>query len=127
MVLAESSAWIDYLRDTSDVADAFESSLRSQALLTTDPVIMEVLAGARSPVEEERLSALLGTAQRLPCERADYVEAARIHRACRERGATVRGMLGCLIAAVAIRADVPLLHADRDFETIARCSGLELA
>jgi predicted nucleic acid-binding protein len=127
MVLADSSAWIDYLRDASVVTDQFEASLRARSLVTTDPVIMEVLAGARSPVEEERLSALLGTARRFPCERIDYVEAARIHRACRGSGEPVRNMLDCLIAAVAIRAALPLLHADRDFETIARHSLLELA
>lgn len=127
MVLADASAWIDYLRDASGVADQFEVSLRTSAVVTTDPVIMEVLTGARSPAEEERLAALLGAARRCPCEREDYVEAARIHRACRERGEMVRNMLDCLIAAVAIRADLPLLHADRDFETIARHSALRLA
>jgi len=117
----------DYLRDASGVAEQLEASLRAHSLVTMDPVIMEVLAGARSPVEEERLSALLGTAQRFPCERADYVEAGRIHGACRGGGASIRNMLDCVIAAVAIRADLPLLHADRDFETIARHSTLELA
>lgn len=128
MVLADSSAWIAYLRDdVVGVADQVEAGLRAQALATTDPVIMEVLAGARSRSEEDKLSALLGTARRIPSERADFVEAARIHRACRGGGETVRNMIDCLIAAVAIRAEVPLLHADRDFEVIAGHSELVLA
>lgn len=127
MVLADSSAWIAYLRDSGDTADRFEAALRAQALMTTDPVIMEVLAGARSPAEEQRLSAFMAIARRTPCERVDYVEAARIHRACREHGERVRSMLDCLIAAVAIRADVPVLHRDRDFAAIARHADLDLA
>lgn len=107
-----------------DVADQLERGLREQTLLTTEPVVLEVLAGARAPSEEARLSALLGTALRVPCEHADYVDAARVHRACRRNGETVRNLLDCLIAAVAIRAGVPLIHADRDFETIARHSPL---
>lgn len=29
-------------------------------------------------------------------------------------------LIGCLIAAVAIRADIPILHVDTDFDTLAR-------
>ena len=35
-------------------------------------------------------------------------------------------MLDCLLAAVAIREGVPLLHNDRDFEVLARHTPLEL-
>lgn len=127
-VLADTSAWVEFLRGTESPAHAaLREAVRREAVVTTDPVIMEVLAGARGPAEEERLSALLGIARRIACERADYVEAARIHRACRANGEHVRNMLDCVIAAVAIRAGTSLLHADRDFETIARHSGLVLA
>lgn len=127
MVIADSSAWIAYLRDQSGgVADQLEVALRARDLVTTDPVMMEVLAGARTPEDEERLMTLLAVAKRMPCERADYVEAARIHRMCRANGEAVRNMLDCLIASVAIRIDASLLHADRDFEVIARHSGLTL-
>lgn len=127
MVLADSSAWIAFLRDDGVVAHRFDDRLRAQEIVMTDPVMMEVLAGARTPVEEEQLSALLGVARRHPCERVDYVEAARIHRACRTNGEQVRSMLDCLIAAVAIRVAIPVLHNDRDFDTIARHSTLQLA
>jgi predicted nucleic acid-binding protein len=127
-VLADTSAWVEYLRGTGSSAHVkVREGVRRECLATTDPVIMEVLAGARTAAEEQQLSALLGIARRLPCERADYVEAARIHRACRKQGERVRNVLDCLIAAVAIRSGVPLLHADRDFETIARHSALQLA
>jgi len=126
--MADTSAWVEFLRGTESSAHVLlRSELEREHLVTTDPVVMEVLAGARAPAEEEQLSALLGVAHRLPCQRVDYVEAARIHRACRRSGEPVRNMLDCLIAAVAIRAALPLLHADRDFETIARHSTLELA
>ncbi|MGZ4694199.1 MAG: PIN domain-containing protein [Acidimicrobiales bacterium] len=40
-------------------------------------------------------------------------------------GSTIRKLDDFLIAAVAIRHGVPLLHEDRDFETIARHTRLE--
>ncbi|MDQ3574904.1 MAG: hypothetical protein M3378_03865 [Actinomycetota bacterium] len=42
--------------------------------------------------------------------------------------AAVDALLGdCLIAAVAIGAGVPLLHADADFEVLARHTELQVA
>ena len=56
----------------------------------------------------------------------DYERAASIHRACRARGETVRGLIDCLVAAVAIRTDSAILHADADFEVIARHTNLRI-
>ena len=56
----------------------------------------------------------------LPTTSADYDDAAQLYRTCRRNGATVRRMIDCLIAAVAIRAVVPILHADADFDVLRR-------
>lgn len=37
---------------------------------------------------------------------------------------TVRKLVDCLIAAHAIRANLPILHADVDFDVLARNTGL---
>jgi hypothetical protein len=50
----------------------------------------------------------------------DYDHAASLYRVCRRRGETVRKLIDCLIAAVAIRSNAQLLHADRDFTVLAR-------
>lgn len=42
------------------------------------------------------------------------------------RGETVRKMVNCLVAAVAIRNDIPLVHADRDYEVLARHTALRV-
>jgi len=47
-----------------------------------------------------------------------------MYRACRAAGETVRALTGCLTAVVALRASVPVLHADRDFDALARQTGL---
>ncbi len=49
-----------------------------------------------------------------------------LYRACRQNGATVRKLIDCLIAAVAIRANVPILHADADFDTLAHHTSLRV-
>ena len=49
-----------------------------------------------------------------------------LYRTCRRNGDTVRKLIDCLIAAVAMRAELPILHADVDFDAIARHTPLRL-
>ena len=56
----------------------------------------------------------------------DAEEAAAIHRRCRRAGETPRNLIDCMIAAVAIRRDEPVVHRDRDFDVIARHTRLQV-
>jgi len=83
-------------------------------------VQLELLAGARDERQAHALSRLLGRCEFLPLlEAIDYRSAAAMYRECRRRGTTIRRLPDCLIAAVAIRVDVELLHRDVDFDAIA--------
>lgn len=57
---------------------------------------------------------------------AHYDQAASIYRHCRREGETVRKLMDCLIAAVAISADVTILHLDSDFDAIERRTELSV-
>lgn len=123
MILVDTSAWVEALRHTGSAVDRMLEQLLDTAaeIVVTEPVIMELLAGARSRRE------LATTRRRLlafPMVRVEnlvtYERAAAVWRACRRGGETVRDALDCLIAAVAIREDATILHADRDFDAIAR-------
>lgn len=82
---------------------------------------MELLAGTRNAGERSKLRARLIGLPRLTLRGlADFESAAELYRACRMRGATVRKLIDCLIAAVAIRENVTVLHNDRDYEVLAR-------
>jgi len=87
---------------------------------------MEVLAGARDQQHLEQLRRLLARATLLPTESIDFDAAAAVFRTCRSRGKTVCKLIDCLIAAVAIRANVPLLHMDQDFVAIAAATDLRV-
>jgi predicted nucleic acid-binding protein len=82
---------------------------------------MELLAGARNPAEHTRLRVRLLALPRVSVQGlADFESASDLDRACRARGATVRKLVDCLIAAVAIREHATVLHNDRDFDVLAR-------
>ena len=87
---------------------------------------MEVLAGARDEHHLERLRGLLARATVIPTTPADYDEAAALFRRCRRDGYTLRRLIDCLIASVAIRAAAPILHHDGDFDVLARHAGLRV-
>ena len=126
MILIDTSAWIEFLRDTrSPVCERVDSLLDSR-IATCDPVRMEVLAGARDQEHLVQLRRLLARATLLPTESIDYDTAAAVYRSCRARSKTVRKLIDCLIAAVAMRASVPLLHLDEDFTAIAAVTHLRV-
>lgn len=130
MILADTSAWVEYLRDTGSRTHLLLRDLieRDEPHLTTDTVLMEVLAGARDERGLVASRALLARCEFLPAmSPGDYEHAAELYRTCRRGGATIRNLSDCLIAAVALRAGAAVLHADRDFDAIAQFAALEIA
>lgn len=121
MTLIDTSAWVEYLRSGNDaVADAVERLLESDQAEITEPVVMEVLQGGRSEPHVGQLKGLLSRAKLVAVDGADYGEAAFLYRLCRANGETVRSPIDCLIATVAVRAHLPVLHHDKDFDVLAR-------
>jgi predicted nucleic acid-binding protein len=100
--------------------------LLAEDIATCDPIRMEVLAGARREQHLQELRGLLARASAVPTGPVDFEAAAALYRTCRQRGRTVRRLMDCLIAAVAIRADIPLLHLDTDFEALVEHTALEV-
>ena len=125
MVLIDSSAWIEFLRDSGSPACYQVDELLDRDFAICDPIRMEVLAGARDESHLLNLRRLLARAVVIPMRPTDYEDAAALYRRCRRQGATVRKLIDCLIAAVAIRAGTPVLHHDADFRTLARHTTLQ--
>ena len=93
MILADTSAWVEYDRATGSAVD-----LRLAELIATDG----------------------------PVAVTDFEGAARIYRRCRQAGITPRGLVDCMIAAVARRHQATLLTRDADLNRVARVIGIEL-
>ena len=126
MILVDSSAWIEFLRDTGSEVCVAVDRLLDADLAICDAVSMEVLAGARNERHLIKLRGLLARATMLPTSPADYDAAASMYRSCRARGETVRKLIDCLIGAVAVRAGASILHADVDFSALARHTDVQL-
>ena len=126
MIVVDTSAWVEFLRDTgSDVCTRVDELLDGD-IATCDAIRMEVLAGARDEGHLNDLRRLLARASIVETMPGDYEDAAALYRTCRGGGETVRKLIDCLIGAVAIRADLPVLHSDADFDVLARRTPLRV-
>lgn len=129
MILADTSAWVEYDRATGSSVDRRLSELIAGEgpLAVTEPVVMEVLAGGRNEQRVAELRRLLSRFALLRCEpSADFEAAAAIYRRCRGVGVTPRGMLDCMIPAIAWRRGASLLAYDVDMARVARVLGVGL-
>jgi predicted nucleic acid-binding protein len=129
VILADTSAWVEFDRATgSQVDQRLTELIRTDGpLAVTEPVIMEVVAGARSDAREVELRRLLLRFSLLRFDAgADFDAAASIYRSCRRAGITPRGLVDCLIASVARRHHATLLASDGDMSRVARIVGIDL-
>jgi predicted nucleic acid-binding protein len=129
VILADTSAWVEFDRATGSAVDLRLTGLiRSEGpLAVTEPVIMEVVAGARTGDREADLRRLLLRFDLLRFDvAADFDAAAAIYRRCRREGVTPRGLVDCMIASVARRHHATLLAADADLSRVARVVGIDL-
>jgi predicted nucleic acid-binding protein len=122
LTLADTSAMIAFLRRSGSAANVrVRELLTSEPPLITEPVVLELLAGVRSQSELRQVRRFLSSLEIIPVIGLDDNEhAADLYRRCRARGSTIRSLLDCLIAAVAIRVDAAVLHEDRDFDALAQ-------
>lgn len=125
-LLVDSSVWISLLRGgVPTVRDRLaESADSGTRLATCEPIALELLAGAR-PSALRQVEQLLDGLPLLGLDpSADFRSAAALHRRTRTDGHTVRSLMDCVIAAIALRHDAVVVHRDRDFDCLGAATGL---
>ena len=123
--LADTSIWVSALRQPN-------SWLRSQIeadspVACTDPVLMELLSGVRNERELRATRAFATRGPFIPFDSAsDFEGAAAIYSAASRRGMTPNSHVDCMIIAVALRKDLPLVTLDIRQAAIAEVFGVTL-
>jgi predicted nucleic acid-binding protein len=129
VIVVDTSVWIDVLNDTpAPQAQRCTQLIESgEPIALTDVILTEVLQGLRSDREAALVERHLRAFPILRLEELDdFVLAAKLYRAARRAGVTIRKTLDCLIAAPCVRTGAPLLHADGDFDRLATCTPLRI-
>jgi len=123
LILVDTSVWIDLLRGVDSPHRLVLHRLidAEQDVCLADIILAEVLQGIRSDGDFRAVKRYL---MEFPIYRLEgvesYVSAALLYRRCRKSGITLRGVVDCLIARIAIENGLVIMHKDRDFERIAR-------
>jgi predicted nucleic acid-binding protein len=123
VILIDTSAWIEYFRATGSAAAIEVRRLLAEEadqVAMCEPVAMEILSGVSDDATHAKLERLVNGLPSLGVDNTvDFRAAARIYRAARRSGQTIRSINDCLIAALAIRHGVRFVHRDADFDVIA--------
>jgi predicted nucleic acid-binding protein len=129
VIAVDTSVWIDFFAGRSSPQVEYLSGCIEfgyEEIALTDIVLAEILQGLSTDRDVDRVEDRLSVFEVLLLRSlADFRKAASLYRTARRKGITVRRTSDCLIAAVCIRENVPMLHADSDFDHLA--SATELA
>lgn len=125
LILADTSIWIHFLRGTGvRYQERIVPLLMSDKLVTTPIIIMEILRGAKSQREYDKLSKDLAALHCCDLTSKVWERAFKLGYTLRHKGLNAP-LTDTLIAAVAQEYNVRLLHDDRHFEMIAAISSLK--
>jgi predicted nucleic acid-binding protein len=121
-----------YLADLSALARLHHDDVRSRVeplvlagrVATCGPVALELLSRARRPADHAALAEEVASLPRAPLDEAAVDRALEVQALLAVTGRhRAVGVLELLVAAVAERAGLAVLHHDRTFDLIAEATG----
>lgn len=115
-ILVDTSAWVAFFRGVDPGRAEVRTLLAEDRALRCGPVELELRRGLRRR-EAATVFAVWSAVPPLPVESIDYTSAGDLLRELKEAGRTLPSMDG-LIAAIALRHDVPLLTLDHHFDAV---------
>lgn len=120
--MIDTSVWIDFFRGVPSRETALLKDCLGQRdhIFITGVIAQEILQGIKDDSLCRSIREYLVLFDKLEAEFSDHIEAANIYRILRKAGLTIGSPMDCLIAVLAIRHDVSLLHKDSDFTFISQ-------
>ena len=115
-VLIDTSAWVAFFRGVDPGCTEVRALVADDRALRCGPVELELRRGLRRR-EAATVFAVWSAVPALPVESIDFARAGDLLRELAEGGRTLPSMDG-LIAATALRHDVPLLTLDHHFDAV---------
>jgi predicted nucleic acid-binding protein len=126
MIVADTSAWIDYFNGIdAPHTNLLDYELLHNRIITGDLIIVEFLQGFRKEKDYQQAKKLM--------EKLEYydflgkriaVQAALNFRFLQNKGVTVRKTIDVIIATFCIENRFSLIHNDRDFDSFEHHLGL---
>lgn len=117
--LVDTSVWIPYFRDGQSAYGELIDELIDDARVHINGIVLaELLTGARSPAEIDRLSSALAGLKLVPSGRASFESAGRSGFALKKKGVSVP-LSDIIIATDCIDHGLVLIESDKHYAVIA--------
>jgi len=128
MVIADTSAWIEYFKDgIPSVVKTLDYCLEHDLVGIGDLVYCEVIQGIKADKERELVASLFQSLPRFDMVGFKIAEKSAYNfRLLRSKGITVRKTMDVLIGTFCAENNFELLHYDRDFTLMAQHIGLAI-
>lgn len=128
MIVADTSAWIDYFNGiVAPHTDILDSDLQNSRIIIGDLITAELLQGFKSDKEYHSAKLLIEKLQYQDfVGRKIAIKAADNYRYLRSKGITMRKTVDAIIATFCIENNYPLIHNDRDFDPFEQHLGLKI-
>ena len=122
MVLVDTTVWIDFLkgRDTAEVETLEQLLAEETEVFITGLIVQEILSGVKESKDRARVRKELEHFILINPTLETHIQAAEIFDACRKKGYTIRSIIDCLIASLALEYDLTILENDKDYALISR-------
>jgi len=125
IILADTTVWVHFLRGSGiQFQERLVPLIMADRLAITPVIIMEILRGAKSQKEYDKLSKDLAALRSFDVSTKVWQRAFKLGYTLRHKGINAP-MTDTLIAAVAQEHNALLLHADRHYEMIASITPLK--
>ncbi len=119
MILIDTSVWIYIFRDTKGIeAKRIQQWIDGREVVLIRFNQLELLQGCRDNQEWLLLSSYLENQTYIEATNDTWQFAARIYYDLCRQGLTVRSLIDCCIAQIALENDLLLLHKDKDFNVV---------
>lgn len=128
MIVADTSAWIDYFRGVAAPhTDLLDRVLSESHVIIGDLILAELLQGFSSERAFQIAAQLMdGLEYRDFIGKDMAMAAAQNYRSLRRHGITVRKTIAVLIATFCMENGFGLIHNDRDFDPMEQLLGLRV-
>ena len=128
MIVADTSAWIDYFKGISAPhTDILDLELSRNRIVTGDLIIAEFLQGFREERDYQEAKRIMDSLEYRDMVGKDIALAAsKNYRLLKKSGITIRKTIDVIIATFCIENDFELIHNDRDFDGIEQQLGLRV-
>ena len=125
IVIADTTVWIHFLRGSGiQFQERLVPLIMADKLATTPVIIMEILRGAKSEQEYDKLTKDLAALRNFDVSQKVWERACKLGYTLRQKGVNIP-LTDTLIAAVAQENNAILLHDDRHYEMIASITPLK--